>query len=72
MARYIDSAIEEANRRGITGKAVTPFLLSYLFEKTGGRSLTTNVALVKNNAALAAQIAVSLSRDTAEVSETRS
>jgi pseudouridylate synthase len=72
MARYIDSAIEEANRRGITGKAVTPFLLSYLFEKTGGRSLTTNVALVKNNAALAAQIAVSLSRDTAEVSENRS
>ena len=46
--------------RGVVGKAVTPFLLSHLFEMTGGRSLATNIALVKNNAALAAQLALSL------------
>jgi pseudouridylate synthase len=39
---------------------VTPFLLSNLLEKTGGRSLASNVALVKNNAALAARLAAAL------------
>ena len=37
---------------------MTPFLLSRLLEFTGGRSLVTNIALVKNNAALAAEVAV--------------
>jgi pseudouridine-5'-phosphate glycosidase len=41
---------------GVTGKAVTPFLLQWLFERTEGRTLTANVALVLNNARLAAQI----------------
>ncbi|WP_046864355.1 pseudouridine-5'-phosphate glycosidase [Microvirga massiliensis] len=72
MARFIENAVEKADRRGIIGKAVTPFLLSYLVEKTGGRSLRTNIALVKNNAALAAQVAVSLRRGTADVPQTRS
>jgi pseudouridylate synthase len=72
MARFIENAVEEADRRGIIGKAVTPFLLSYLVETTGGRSLRTNIALVKNNAALAAQVAVSLRRGTADVPQTRS
>ena len=62
MKTFIDAAVTEAKARGVTGKAVTPFLLSYLFEKTAGRSLATNIALVKNNAALAAQLAVSLTR----------
>jgi pseudouridine-5'-phosphate glycosidase len=66
MARFIENAVEEADRRGIIGKAVTPFLLSYLLEKTGGRSLATNIALVKNNAALAARIAVSLAHGAAD------
>ncbi len=60
MKGFIDQAVSEARRRGITGKAVTPFLLSFLFESTGGRSLATNIALVKNNAALAARLAASL------------
>jgi pseudouridine-5'-phosphate glycosidase len=60
MSAFIDAAIGEAKARGVSGKAVTPFLLSYLFEQTGGRSLATNIALVKNNAALAAQLAASL------------
>ncbi|HEV2563761.1 MAG TPA: pseudouridine-5'-phosphate glycosidase [Microvirga sp.] len=62
MTAFINAAVAEAKTRGVTGKAVTPFLLSHLFEMTGGRSLATNIALVKNNAALAAQLAVSLTR----------
>lgn len=59
---HIEQAIEEANRRGITGKAVTPFLLSSMVELTGGRSLSTNIALIKNNAALASELACALTR----------
>jgi pseudouridylate synthase len=62
MKGFINEALAEAGRRGIAGKAVTPFLLSFLFESTGGRSLMTNIALVKSNAALAARLAVSLAR----------
>ena len=65
MGAFINAAIAEAKARGVSGKAVTPFLLSTLFEKTGGRSLATNIALVKNNAALAAQLAASLARPSA-------
>ena len=42
---------------GVTGKAVTPFLLSKILELTAGASLKTNIALVENNARLAARIA---------------
>lgn len=60
MAGFIDAAIAEADRRGIRGKAVTPFVLALIFELTKGRSLVTNIALVRNNARLAAAIAVAL------------
>ena len=43
---------------GITGKDTTPYLLGRIVELTGGESLRTNIALVKNNARLGAQIAV--------------
>ncbi len=56
----INRAVREAEDRSITGKEVTPFLLSRIVELTGGESLRANIALVKNNAALAAQIAVAL------------
>jgi pseudouridine-5'-phosphate glycosidase len=62
MQRFIEQAVEEARARGVQGKAVTPFLLSHLNEITGGRSLVTNIALVKNNAALAGRLAASLAR----------
>lgn len=58
----IARALEEARDQCVTGKAVTPFLLGRIFDLTGGRSLTTNVALVRNNARLAARIAVQLVR----------
>ncbi|MBR5791881.1 MAG: pseudouridine-5'-phosphate glycosidase [Ruminiclostridium sp.] len=56
----IDRAVAEAEDQGITGKAVTPFLLARVKEITGGDSLEANIALVKNNAALAARIAAAL------------
>ncbi|MEH6725398.1 MAG: pseudouridine-5'-phosphate glycosidase [Hyphomicrobiales bacterium] len=56
----ISKALAEANAAGIGGKDVTPYLLQRIFELTDGRSLETNVALVKNNAVLAAQIAAAL------------
>jgi pseudouridylate synthase len=58
----IDEALEELTARGIVGQAVTPFLLSSIVERTGGRSLTANMTLVKRNAALAAEIAVEYSK----------
>ncbi|MBB5755072.1 pseudouridine-5'-phosphate glycosidase [Prosthecomicrobium pneumaticum] len=60
MEVFIAAAIAEAERRGVRAKAVTPFVLQHLFEITAGRSLATNIALVKNNARLAAEIAVAL------------
>ena len=56
----IASAVAEAERSGISGKELTPFLLSRLNELTAGASLKANIALVKNNAALAARVAVEL------------
>ena len=60
LAPIIAAAQSEADQRGITGKAVTPFLLQRIFEATEGRSLEANIALVRNNARLAARIAQAL------------
>ncbi|RVV99637.1 pseudouridine-5'-phosphate glycosidase [Mesobaculum littorinae] len=57
LAPVIAQAIGEAEAQGIASKDVTPFLLSRIFELTEGRSLTSNIALVLNNARLAAEIA---------------
>lgn len=57
LAPIIAQAQTEAEEKGVTGKEVTPFLLSRIFELTDGRSLTANIALVRNNARLAAEIA---------------
>jgi len=57
MGAYIEAAQRDAVRERITGKAVTPFLLTRILELTGGRSLVTNIALIKNNARLGAEIA---------------
>lgn len=62
IEKAIDEAVKEAEEQKITGKAVTPFLLSRIATITGGESLETNMALVKNNARLAAKIALSFSK----------
>ncbi|HOI22045.1 MAG: pseudouridine-5'-phosphate glycosidase [Spirochaetales bacterium] len=53
----IQQAIAEAQSRGIAGKRLTPFLLDKIVEISGGDSLESNIALVKNNARLAAAVA---------------
>lgn len=58
----IAQAMNQAQEQRITGKDITPFLLQCLFEMTGGKSLEANIALVKHNAAVAAEIAVALAR----------
>ena len=60
LERHLPEALAQAEASGITGSAMTPFMLSWLAQHTGGASLRANVALLKNNAAVAAQIAVEL------------
>jgi pseudouridine-5'-phosphate glycosidase len=60
IGAQIERAVADANAAGILGKEVTPFLLDRLLELSGGRSLKTNIALIKSNARLAAAIAVEL------------
>ena len=54
----IDRANEKAKLQGISGKQLTPFLLSEIAQKTMGKSVDCNISLVKNNARAAAQIAL--------------
>jgi len=54
----MESALGEADRAGVSGQAVTPFVLSYLHEESGGRTLAVNRELIVANAALAAELAV--------------
>ena len=60
LAPIIAQAQSDALRHGIIGKGVTPYLLQRIYELTNGRSLTANIALVRNNARLAARIAQAL------------
>lgn len=63
MAPVIAQANADADAMGITGKEVTPFLLSRIYDLTGGRSLEANIGLVLNNARLAADIATHLANN---------
>lgn len=54
----IEQALADLARLGVTGKDITPYLLGRIVEITGGASLTANIALVRNNAHLGAQIAM--------------
>ncbi|XP_011045378.1 PREDICTED: pseudouridine-metabolizing bifunctional protein C1861.05 [Populus euphratica] len=58
----IQIALREARDKNITGNAETPFLLAKVNELTGGASLASNIALVKNNALVGAKIAVALAQ----------
>ena len=59
----VAGALEQARRHGVSGAAVTPFLLAAVERATGGRSLRTNLGLLEENAALAGAIAVALTKD---------
>jgi len=58
----IEDGIEEAAKRGIRGQAVTPFVLSYLHDKSDGRTIEVNRKLIVENAALAAEVATAYSK----------
>lgn len=60
VERHIQDALAAMASEGVTGKAVTPYLLARMKEATGGRALQTNIALVKHNALVGAQIAAAL------------
>ena len=53
----IEEALSEADAQGVSGQAVTPFVLSFLHEHSGGRTLAANRALIAQNAQLAAEVA---------------
>jgi pseudouridine-5'-phosphate glycosidase len=55
--RVLAIAFDAANKAGVTGKAVTPFLLGFIVEESGGRSLEVNLDLARNNVLVAGEIA---------------
>ena len=57
---FVEQALEEAAAQGISGKAVTPYLLARIKDLSGGASLATNIALVKHNAVVGAALARAL------------
>ncbi|WP_221090061.1 pseudouridine-5'-phosphate glycosidase [Deinococcus aquaedulcis] len=57
IGAHIEQALQDMDALGLTGKATTPYLLGRVVELTGGRSLEANIALVRHNAAVAAQVA---------------
>ncbi|MDQ8701660.1 pseudouridine-5'-phosphate glycosidase [Streptomyces sp. LHD-70] len=61
-ARVLDEALRECAERGVTGQAVTPFLLDFLVRHTDGASLRANLAAVRGNVRLAARVAAAWSR----------
>lgn len=63
IEREVAQALAAADRAGIKGAQVTPFLLGAMKDQTGGRSLAANVALLKNNAKVAAEVAVALKNE---------
>ncbi len=62
MSNIIDTAIRESQKRRISGKAVTPFLLQSIVQMTGGRSLGANIALAINNVKVGAELAILLKK----------
>jgi pseudouridine-5'-phosphate glycosidase len=58
----IEEGLAQARERGIRGQALTPFVLSYLHEKSDGRTIDLNKRLIAENAALAAEVAVAYSK----------
>ena len=63
MEESLSEALAEASARGVSGRELTPFLLSHMARRSGGATLRANIALLENNARLAAEIAVALARE---------
>lgn len=65
VERALDEAEREAERRSIRGSKLTPFLLAFLSEKTGGATLQSNLALLRQNARIAAALATAIKHQSA-------
>jgi len=63
LQRVLNEALEDAERNGIAGRDLTPFLLSHMARRSEGSTLRANIALLKNNARIAASIAFALMSD---------
>ncbi len=59
LKKILDEALELADEKEVRGKEITPFLLAQMSEKSDGKTLAANIALLENNAKIAAQIACS-------------
>jgi pseudouridine-5'-phosphate glycosidase len=58
VGELVEEAVAEASRKGVTGQAVTPFVLAFLHERSGGRTREVNRDLIVANARLAAEVSV--------------
>ncbi|MGH3023104.1 MAG: pseudouridine-5'-phosphate glycosidase, partial [Gaiellaceae bacterium] len=58
----IRKGVEEAERQDVHGQGLTPFVLAYLHEASGGKTVEANRTLIVENASLAAEVAVAYSR----------
>jgi pseudouridine-5'-phosphate glycosidase len=67
IEEFIQMAVRQAHAEGIRGAAATPFLLERMSALTDGRSLSVNLALLKNNARVAAEIACALAKHPAQL-----
>lgn len=63
LEKILCDALELAARQNVKGKEITPFLLSRMAEKSAGKTLAANIALLENNARIAAQVAVAISSE---------
>jgi len=62
LREVLDEALAEGDKKMIAGRELTPFLLSRMAERSGGATLRANIALLENNARVAAEVAVALTR----------
>ena len=62
LFQIIQSALDDAASAGVRGQQVTPYLLARIAERTGGQSVRANIALLRRNAAVGAEIAAALRR----------
>lgn len=60
LSRVLDDAVKEAEKSGVGGRELTPFLLSRMAQQSGGATLKANIALLENNARVAAEVASAL------------
>ena len=60
LSRVLDDAVNEAEKSRVGGRELTPFLLSRMAQQSGGATLKANIALLENNARVAAEVASAL------------